>query len=61
MPKIQRRRKMKKKLRERDVDECYLKIREILKEYNCHITTDDDLGGSIVIVDKDNLDYEIID
>lgn len=45
----------------RDVDECYEKIRLILQEYHCTITTDDDLGGSVVVVDKDNNDYAIVD
>ena len=44
----------------RDVDICHEKILAILKEYNCRIEVDDDLGDSVVVVDKDNYDYVII-
>jgi frataxin-like iron-binding protein CyaY len=44
----------------RDVDECYDKICSILKEYRCEVAIDDELGGSIVIVDKDTSEYVII-
>ena len=43
---------MKKKIHDRDVDECAEKITQILKEYNCYIEFDDDLK-ECVIVDLD--------
>ena len=48
---------MKKKLYERDIDECAEKIKQILKEYNCYIEFDIELEA-VIIVDKDTLAFE---
>lgn len=53
--------KKKKKEWERDVDECEEKINAILKEYNCRIEVDFELGGSVIILDLDNSEYALID
>ncbi len=36
-----------------DLEECVQKIEALLKEYNCQIVVDRELGGSCILVDKD--------
>jgi len=47
---------MKKKLKQKDVEECLFKIQKILSEYNCEIVFDEELNDTI-IVDKDSLQF----
>ncbi len=47
---------MKKKIFDRDVDECSLKVIEILKEYNCYVVYDEELD-KVIIVDKDTAEF----
>lgn len=39
----------------RNVDECYRKLKLLLKEYECRIVIDEDIG--IILLDKDSLDF----
>jgi hypothetical protein len=41
-----------------DVEYCLHKISALLKEYNCEIVVDKELGGDCILVDKDTNLFE---
>jgi hypothetical protein len=43
-----------------DVEDCMYKIEALLKEYNCKIVAGQELGGDIILVDKDNNRFEVL-
>ena len=43
-----------------DVEECSCKIQTLLREYNCTIEVDEELNGSIVLVDQDTEKFEFL-
>lgn len=43
-----------------DVEDCTYKISALLKEYNCEIFVDKELGGACILVDKDTNKFEVL-
>ena len=41
-----------------DVEDCMYKIEALLKEYNCYINFDKELGGKCILVDNDTNKFE---
>lgn len=41
-----------------DVEDCMYKITALLKEYNCEINVDIELGYKCILVDKDTNKFE---
>lgn len=39
----------------RNVDECYRKLKLLLREYECKIELDEDIG--IILLDKESLEF----
>lgn len=43
-----------------DVEDCMYKIEALLKEYNCKIVVDKELGGDCILVDNDTNKFEVL-
>lgn len=43
-----------------DVEDCMYKIEALLKEYNCKIHIDKELGCKCILVDKDTNKFEML-
>ena len=41
-----------------DLEDCGYKIEALLKEYNCVIVIDKELGGDCILVDKDENTFQ---